>query len=205
MLSIYPACFFEEEKHYSVIFPDFNYLSTCGDSLQDAMEMAVDCLAGALFSAKLDNEDIPIPSKLEKMDPTQIASELEFEFKQSFVTLVSVDVEEYAKTHFNKAIKKTLTIPEWLNKEAMSKRINFSQVLQEALIAKLHSMWIITNTLYDQNPIFFIKIWDFKIIPFLHLAYNSNKKPNFTYYSLILFTTYIIRRSLSKYKTLTNR
>ena len=106
MLSIYPACFFEEENHYSVIFPDFNYLSTCGDSLQDAMEMAVDCLAGALFSAKLDNEDIPIPSKLEKIDPTQIASELEFEFKQSFVALVSVDVEEYAKTHFNKAIKK---------------------------------------------------------------------------------------------------
>lgn len=140
MLSIYPACFFEEENHYSVIFPDFNYLSTCGDSLQDAMEMAVDCLAGALFSAKLDNEDIPIPSKLEEMDPTQIASELEFEFKQSFVTLVSVDVEEYAKTHFNKAIKKTLTIPEWLNKEAMSKKINFSQVLQEALIAKLHSL-----------------------------------------------------------------
>ena len=31
MLSIYPACFFEEENHYSVIFPDFNYLSTCGD------------------------------------------------------------------------------------------------------------------------------------------------------------------------------
>ena len=135
MLSIYPACFFEEENHYSVIFPDFNYLSTCGNSLQDAMEMAVDCLAGALFSAKLDNEDIPIPSKLEEIDPTQIASELEFEFKQSFVTLVSVDVEEYAKTHFNK----TLTIPEWLNKEAMSKNINFSQVLQEALIAKLHS------------------------------------------------------------------
>lgn len=40
------------------------------------------------------------------METTQIASELEFEFKQSFVTLVSVDVEEYAKTHFNKAIKK---------------------------------------------------------------------------------------------------
>ena len=106
MLSIYPACFFEEENHYSVIFPDFNYLSTCEDSLQDAMEMAVDCLASALFSAKLDNEDIPIPSKLEEIDPTQIASDLEFEFKNTFVTLVSVDVEEYAKTYFNKASKK---------------------------------------------------------------------------------------------------
>lgn len=131
MLSIYPACFFEEENHYSVIFPDFNSLSTCGDSLQDAMEMAIDCLAGALFSAKLDNEDSPIPSKLEEINPTQIASELEFEFKQSFVTLVSVDVEEYAKTHFNKAIKKTLTIPEWLNKEAMSKKINFRKYFKK--------------------------------------------------------------------------
>ena len=88
MLSIYPACFFEEENHYSVIFPDFNYLSTCGDSLQDAMEMAVDCLAGALFSAKLDNEDIPIPSKLEEIDPTQIASELEFEFNINHTRMV---------------------------------------------------------------------------------------------------------------------
>lgn len=106
MLSIYPACFFEEENHYSVIFPDFNYLSTCEDSLQDTLDLAVDCLAGALFSAKLDNEDIPIPSKLEEIDPTQIASDPEFEFKNTFVTLVSVDVEEYAKTYFNKASKK---------------------------------------------------------------------------------------------------
>ena len=52
MLSIYPACFFEEEKHYSVIFPDFNYLSTCGDSLQDAMEMAVDCIARCIVQRK---------------------------------------------------------------------------------------------------------------------------------------------------------
>ena len=84
MLSIYPACFFEEENHYSVIFPDFNYLSTCGDSLQDAMEMAVDCLAGALFSAKLDNEDIPIPSKLEEMDPTKFGIEKEKKILHKF-------------------------------------------------------------------------------------------------------------------------
>ena len=32
MLSIYPACFFEEEKHYSVIFPDFNYLSKSAET-----------------------------------------------------------------------------------------------------------------------------------------------------------------------------
>ena len=54
-----------------------------------------------------------------------------------FVNLVSVDVEEYAKTHFNKAVKKTLSIPQWLNDKATAKKINFSKVLQSALIREL--------------------------------------------------------------------
>ena len=46
MLSMYPACFFHEDDAYSVVFPDLNWLSTCGDNLEDAMTMAIDCLAG---------------------------------------------------------------------------------------------------------------------------------------------------------------
>lgn len=140
MLSIYPACFYKEDKGYSVIFPDLNYLSTCGDTLEDAMKMAIDCLAGYLYSAKLDNETVASPSNLSDVDAIALTKELDFNPKESFVNLVSVDVEEYAKSHFNKSVKKTLSIPEWLNREAMSKKINFSQVLQEALIAKLHSL-----------------------------------------------------------------
>ena len=140
MLSIYPACFFKEDIGYSVIFPDLNYLSTCGDTLDESMNMAIDCLAGYLYSAKLDNEDIPSPSPLDKVDAVSIAKEIGLEPSKSFVNLVAVDVAEYAKSHFNRSVKKTLTIPEWLNKEALSKNINFSQVLQEALIAKLHSL-----------------------------------------------------------------
>ena len=53
MLSIYPACFFKEaDGGYSVIFPDLNWLATQGDNLQDAMEMAVDCLAGYLYDCQ---------------------------------------------------------------------------------------------------------------------------------------------------------
>ena len=55
MLSIYPACFFKEDNGYSVIFPDLNYLATQGDTLEDAVSMAVDCLAGYLYTAKMDN------------------------------------------------------------------------------------------------------------------------------------------------------
>ena len=46
MLSMYPACFYKENDGYSVIFPDLNYLATQGDSFEDAMQMAVECLAG---------------------------------------------------------------------------------------------------------------------------------------------------------------
>ena len=53
MLSVYPALFYQEENGISVVFPDLNHLSTCGDDMQEAMEMAVDCLAGYLFSEKL--------------------------------------------------------------------------------------------------------------------------------------------------------
>lgn len=51
--------------------------------------------------------------------------------------MVTVDVKEYAKIHFEKPVKKTLSIPAWLNAAAMERNINFSQVLQEALLQKL--------------------------------------------------------------------
>lgn len=140
MLSIYPAIFYKEKNGYSVIFPDLNYLSTCGENLNDAMEMAIDCLAGYLYNAKLDDDKLPEPSKIDDIHPIDIANTIGFDGKDSFINLISVDLEDYAKTHFNKSVKKTLTIPEWLNREATKKNINFSKVLQEALIAKLRSL-----------------------------------------------------------------
>ena len=140
MLSIYPAIFYKEKDGYSVIFPDLNYLSTCGENLNDAMEMAIDCLAGYLYTTKLDDDKLPEPSKIDDIHPIDIANTIGFGGKDSFINLISVDLEDYAKTHFNKSVKKTLTIPEWLNREATKKNINFSKVLQEALIAKLRSL-----------------------------------------------------------------
>lgn len=137
MLSAYPACFFKEKSGYSVIFPDLNDLATCGDTLDEALTMAVDCLAGYLYACQNDGETIPPPSAIEKINPNAMAKELETEFTEVFVNIVTVDVAEYAKTHFEKSIKKTLTIPTWLNKAALEKDINFSQVLQEALKEKL--------------------------------------------------------------------
>lgn len=141
MLSMYPACFYKEDDGYSVIFPDLNYLATQGDNLEDAMEMAVECLAAYLHSCKTDGEDIPAPSNLTDIDPVAVSREVSPDepVGEAFVNMVSVDVEAYAKAHFEKSVRKTLTIPAWLNTAALEQGINFSQTLQEALLSKVQA------------------------------------------------------------------
>lgn len=139
MLSAYPACFIKEENGYSVIFPDLDDLATCGATLDEALSMAVDCLAGYLYWLQKDGEAAPAASSMEQIDPAAIAEDLEVSSEEMFVNIVTVDVAEYAKSHFEKSVKKTLTIPAWLNKAALERNINFSQVLQDALKAQLQS------------------------------------------------------------------
>ena len=138
MLSAYPACFIKEENGYSVIFPDLNHLATCGETLEEALSMAVDCLAGYLYTLQKDGESAPPASAVGSMDASALAAAFGVPDCSAFVNLVTVDVAEYAKTHFEKSVKKTLTIPEWLNKAALEQNINFSQTLQDALKARLH-------------------------------------------------------------------
>lgn len=134
MLSAYPACFYEEhEGNYSVIFPDLNHLGTCGDTLEEAFAMAIDLLAGYLYDLKREKKVLPVPSDMKSIDVND-----EYDgYKNAFVNMVTVDVEEYAKAHFEKPVKKTLSIPQWLNDTAIAHKINFSKVLQAALMKEL--------------------------------------------------------------------
>ncbi|PWM79398.1 MAG: HicB family protein [Phascolarctobacterium sp.] len=133
MLAAYPACFYEEDDgRYSVIFPDLN-VATQGDNLNDALAMAIDCLAGYIFMSNMEKETIPPPSDIKDID---INSEYD-EYKSAFINIVAVDVEEYAKAHFEIPVKKTLSIPKWLNDTAVAQKINFSNVLQKALLKEL--------------------------------------------------------------------
>lgn len=138
MLAAYPACFFKESNAYSVVFPDLDNLATCGETLEEALEMAVDCLAGYLYWLEKDGETPPAPSPLSQIHLDQEAKGIPYLSEGSFVNLVTVDVAEYAKTHFERSVRKTLTIPAWLNAAALEKNINFSQTLQDALKSKLH-------------------------------------------------------------------
>lgn len=134
MLSAYPACFYEEKDGgYSVLFPDLG-AATQGDNLQDAFAMAVDCLAGYLYTSMEDKEPLPAPSALTDVDPHAVLRDLGIgDDAPCFVNMVTVDVKAYAKEHFEKSVKKTLSIPAWLNDAAKAQNINFSQVLQKAL------------------------------------------------------------------------
>lgn len=131
MLSVYPGIFIQgKQGRVSVIFPDLNHLATFGDGMQEAMEMAVDCLAGYILSEKRDGHALPPPSPVENVNPqAEGIDKNDPDISRLFVSLVSVDVEEYAKAHFNKSVKKTLSIPRWLNDAAMERKINFSKIL----------------------------------------------------------------------------
>jgi antitoxin HicB len=140
-ITIYPACFFKEGNQYSVIFPDLEGLATYGNSVEDAMNMAIDCLAGYIFDAKLDNSRLSKPSDINKINIQDVYHSIYNDSQipnGSFLSLVSVDVNAYSKKHFEKPVKKTVTIPEWLNEKAINVGINFSDTLKKALIAQLY-------------------------------------------------------------------
>lgn len=127
----YPAVFEKEEDgRYFVYFPDLEGCNTQGDTIEEAYEMAFDAM-GLVLSYRNDNNlQIPQPSQPESI-------ELE---KNQVVVVVQFDMMEYLKKHESKAVKKTLTIPSWLNEAAIEQNINFSQALQEALINKINAV-----------------------------------------------------------------
>lgn len=122
----YPAIFTPEENGaYSVFFPDFESCYTCGDDLADSIYMAEDALAFTIYSLQKENKPLPVPS-----NPAAITTS-----EGEFVNYVACDTLEYCKRNNSRSVKKTLTIPEWLNEAATQMNVNFSQVLQDALLS----------------------------------------------------------------------
>lgn len=125
---VFPAIFTKEDVGYSVSFPDVPGCNTQGETLSEALAMAADALNLMLYSCEEDGLPINKPSDIRtlKLEDNEITS------------LVSADTVEYRRFFDNKAIKKTLTIPNWLNTLSERENINFSAVLQDALIEKLN-------------------------------------------------------------------
>lgn len=122
----YPAIFHREEKGFWVTFPDFPECFTEGDNMEMAYEMSVDALGLAITSRKEEGQIIPKATQVDKLN-----------VEEGVAVVIEFDILEYYRKHNSKAVKKTLSIPEWMNEEAIAMGINFSQVLQEALMLKL--------------------------------------------------------------------
>ena len=126
----YPALFHKaEEGGFWISFPDIPECLTQGDDMTQAYEMAVDALGLALTCREKEQQPFPNAS-----DPTGITPEA-----NSFLVVIEFDMLAYKKRTNSRAVKKTLSIPEWLNEAAINMDLNFSQVLQEALIAKIQA------------------------------------------------------------------
>ena len=125
----YPAIFHKaEEGGYWITFPDIPECMTQGENMSHAYEMAADALGLAITSREAEKEVIPQAS-----EPFDIKVG-----KDEFCMVVEFDMLAYKKRTNSRAVKKTLSIPEWLNEEAMELGVNFSQVLQEALMQKIY-------------------------------------------------------------------
>lgn len=130
MKLVYPAIFspLEQKNGYCVTFPDLQGAITEGDTLAEALEMAIDCASLWVLDELEDGKPTPKASS---------PSDIILENKNDFVNLVVIDIDAYAEKYGQKAIRKNCTIPAWLNTLSEKENINFSAVLQEALIEKL--------------------------------------------------------------------
>ena len=125
---VYPAVFTEEDSGYSINFPDLPNCFTSGETLGEAIEMAGDVLCLTLYEMEQAGTAIPAPSDLRDVPVGN----------NEFVNFIPCDTVEYRRFFDNRAVKKTLTVPSWLNDMAERAGINFSATLQSALKQQLH-------------------------------------------------------------------
>ena len=121
----YPVVFEPEEVGVSVFVPDIPGCFTQGDSLEEALENVQEAIG--LMLANKTPEEYPQASK-----PNQLQLE-----KEQFVMMVAFDKLAYDMKYNARAVKKTLSIPAWLNNLAQEHNVNFSNLLQRALLKEL--------------------------------------------------------------------
>lgn len=101
----------------------------------EAIDMARDAIG--LHGISLEDEQLPIPeaSAIEKIDPSKGTFA---EDGKGIVSMVDIDFSEYRRKVDNKTVRRNVTLPNWLNREAEAAHINVSKVLQDALMTKLN-------------------------------------------------------------------
>ncbi len=120
----YPAIIERDDEAMYATFPDLEGCFTYGDNLEELMDNAKEALSGYILSLIDHSEPVPAPS-----DPTTLTLP-----PQGYLAFIQSDINP---ADIGKCTRKTVTVPVWLNKKALDAHINFSQLLQEALMKKL--------------------------------------------------------------------
>ena len=119
----FPAFFYFDEDGISIEFPDLPGCLPCAQTTEEAFRNAKEALGLHLFGMEQDGDAIPNPTSVKDLRPQAGAA----------VAMVEVFMPSVRDRINNKVVKKTLTLPAWLNREAESANVNFSLVLQEGL------------------------------------------------------------------------
>lgn len=127
MKLVYPAVFtpFEDLTGYTVEVPDLPGCVTEGRCLSEAIEMGIDAASGWILGEMLEGNVYPSASDYHSIECPN----------GSFVTLLNLDMDVYSERYGSKTIRKSISIPAWLNTYAEKNNINCSRMLQDALIA----------------------------------------------------------------------
>ncbi len=128
MKLVYPAVFkpfSDGSGGYVVEFPDLPGCVTGGDSLEEAIEMGIDAASGWILGELEDGRKIPEASTHGNVHAED----------GEMVNMILLDIDSYAEKYGDKAVRKNLTIPAWLNTFAEKNNLNFSKVLQDALFS----------------------------------------------------------------------
>lgn len=133
MKNVYPVIFTQTKDVVLIDIPDLEIL-TEGQNMIDAVEMARDAIGLKGITIEDNGEQIPEPTELSKIN---LENGVFIKEGKSFLSLVDIDFTEYRRRVDNKAVRRNVTLPSWLNREAEKANINVSKVLQEALMTKL--------------------------------------------------------------------
>lgn len=133
MKQAYPVFIAEYKKVFLVYVPDMD-IYTEGKTVADAIEMARDAIGLKGIDFEDDEKVIPSPSSQKDAITKATQNRDVFDYSTGILTLVDVNFTEYRRRMDNKAVRRNVTLPNWLNAEAEKAQINVSRVLQEALI-----------------------------------------------------------------------
>ncbi len=135
MIYSYPGCFFQRpDGRYCVVFTDLNNLAAFGNDFDKTLANGVELLARYIYNLIIKNQPVPTPSDITKLKP-----DVGDQYTRAFLKIINVDVEEYAKYHFEKNVNRTVSVTKWLDDFAVKQNIDLSKILNDALLKEYKS------------------------------------------------------------------